>query len=197
MVAVIQAARKEIDRSERSSEVALTLRLGLAASSPLLLTIDEGLAAADAAVDAGIDFLDISHAGGVDDELGTEIRGRAEEVLSRSTKQLAQGTLEGFTPTFLLAALAKERVAVPVIGVNGITTPQEAETALEIGIADMVAVGRGVLADPEWAKKTLGEIERPIELCRKCKPRCFWFKEAPKCPARKRLAKRGEQPEVA
>ncbi|MFW5801990.1 MAG: hypothetical protein ACOCVC_08135, partial [Spirochaeta sp.] len=78
---------------------------------------------------------------------------------------------------------------VPVIGVGGIKTPGEAETALtREEPVDLVAVGRSLLADPAWAAKALQGRITDISFCIDCKPRCFWFSDPSKCPARKAIA---------
>ncbi len=175
LVEVLRSARHEISSAGLSDSAALTVRLGAAASPPRSLSLDEGCAAAVAAEKAGADFLDVSHAGGIDDELASRIASRAE-------------TANHVSATLSLAAIAKAHVSVPVVGVGGIRSPADAADAVTGGVADLVAVGRGILADPAWARKALGLDHAPIELCRDCKPRCFWFKEAAKCPARRRLA---------
>ncbi len=189
MVAVIRAAREQIALAGRTESAALTIRLGIAASGPRALPVDEGLAAATAAVDAGVDFLDISNGGGVDEPLAEEIRRRTAPIVGDHAASES-------TPTLLLAALTKSVVGVPVVGVNGILTPEHAATAIEAGVADLTAIGRGILADPRWASKALGAAAEPIEVCRECQPRCFWFADPSKCPSRRQLAKRGEQPAV-
>ena len=56
--------------------------------------------------------------------------------------------------TFIDLAAAVRAVAdVPVIAVGRITEPITAERALAAGRCDAVAVGRALLADPEWAVK--------------------------------------------
>lgn len=189
LVRVVEEARSAISEAGRSDTAALTVRLGAAAGGRRALAIDEGLEAAAAAVASGVDFLDVSNAGGMDDECAAEIAGRAATVVG-------QDAAVNFTPTLMLASLVKNEVGVPVVGVNGIKSPSSAAKALDAGIADMIAVGRGILADPSWARKAIGEDEKPIEPCRDCKPRCFWFTDPPKCPARTRLTARGEQPAV-
>jgi 2,4-dienoyl-CoA reductase-like NADH-dependent reductase (Old Yellow Enzyme family)/thioredoxin reductase len=52
-----------------------------------------------------------------------------------------------------LAAAIKEVVKIPVISVGRILTPWVAEDILSSGKADMVAIGRGLLADPEFPRK--------------------------------------------
>lgn len=52
-----------------------------------------------------------------------------------------------------LAEALKEVVRIPVIAVGVIREPEFAEKVLAEGKADFIAIGRGHIADPEWAKK--------------------------------------------
>lgn len=52
-----------------------------------------------------------------------------------------------------LAELTKNEVKIPVIAVGRLGYPQEAEKTLQEGKADFVALGRPLLADPEWPNK--------------------------------------------
>lgn len=59
-----------------------------------------------------------------------------------------------------MAEAIKKEIDIPVIGVGLITTPQHAETALQEGKADLIALGRAMLYDPRWgwhAAAALGE----------------------------------------
>ncbi len=74
--------------------------------------------------------------------------------------------------TFLhLARAVKARVAVPVIAVGRLHDPALVERLLTEGQADMVALGRQLIADPEWPRKVregrLDEI-RPCIACNTC-----------------------------
>ncbi|USX19749.1 NADH:flavin oxidoreductase/NADH oxidase [Oxalobacteraceae bacterium OTU3REALA1] len=64
----------------------------------------------------------------------------------------------------------KRQVEVPVIGVGMITTPEQAETAIRDGSADLVALARGILYDPRWpwhAAATLGaQVKAPKQYWR-------------------------------
>jgi NADPH2 dehydrogenase len=77
-------------------------------------------------------------------------------------------------------------VQVPVIVVNGIKTPEQAAGLVESGMADLVAVGRGMLVDPEWAAKAADG--RPVIACRSCSP-CRWFVDSARCPVLKKAKK--------
>ena len=80
------------------------------------------------------------------------------------------------------AAQVKKAASRPVIAAGNIRSGQEAEQILTSGLADMVAVGRGHLSDPGWARQTLtGKTPNP---CRQCR-RCLWFTDGRLCPAAK------------
>ena len=63
-----------------------------------------------------------------------------------------------------------EAVCIPVIAVNRINTPELAERVIAEGIADFVAVGRAMLADPDFVKKA--ETGEPIRMCLGCNQGC-------------------------
>jgi 2,4-dienoyl-CoA reductase-like NADH-dependent reductase (Old Yellow Enzyme family) len=69
--------------------------------------------------------------------------------------------------TFLdLAARVKEDVPVPVIAVGRLGDPATATAAVAAGKADFVALGRSLIADPQWVEKlSRGE---PIRRCLAC-----------------------------
>ena len=67
-----------------------------------------------------------------------------------------------------LAAAVKEVVNIPVMTANRIVTPQEAEEILERGSADLIGIGRGLIADPEWPKKAKEGQEDEIRFCIGC-----------------------------
>lgn len=49
-----------------------------------------------------------------------------------------------------LAKVVKQAVSMPVIAVGLITDPHQAESILQDGDADAIAIARGVLWDPRW-----------------------------------------------
>jgi NADPH-dependent 2,4-dienoyl-CoA reductase/sulfur reductase-like enzyme len=73
-----------------------------------------------------------------------------------------EGPLVGF------ADKIKKHVAVPVITVAGIVTPEFAEDIIASGRADMVAIGRAMFADPHWALKIAKGREAEIVHCIRC-----------------------------
>jgi len=59
----------------------------------------------------------------------------------------------GFSGTLWLASKVKENVTdIPIIGVGGIKTPDQALQVIESGYSDFIAVGRALLADPDWTQ---------------------------------------------
>ena len=81
-------------------------------------------------------------------------------------------------PLVPLAAGVKKAVKkIPVIAVAKIRTPEMAENILKRGQADFVAIGRTLLADPEWPNKVkrgkLGEISRCVACNQGCISRLF------------------------
>lgn len=67
-----------------------------------------------------------------------------------------------------LCSAVKAAVKIPVISINNIKEPRVAEQLLEEGACDFVAVGRGQLADPEWANKARRGADEEIRKCIGC-----------------------------
>lgn len=53
------------------------------------------------------------------------------------------------------ASAIKARVKVPVIVTGGVREPAHADLIVREGHADLVGIGRGMLEDPEWARKAI------------------------------------------
>jgi 2,4-dienoyl-CoA reductase-like NADH-dependent reductase (Old Yellow Enzyme family) len=64
------------------------------------------------------------------------------------------------------AARVKARVDAPVIAVGRLGDPDVAAGVIESGKADFVALGRGLLADPDWARKV--RADRAVRRCLAC-----------------------------
>ena len=71
-----------------------------------------------------------------------------------------------------LAANIKAVVKVPVIVANSLT-PDMAEQALEDGQADLIGLGRPLIADPEWPRKVRAGNIHEIRQCIRCNQGCF------------------------
>lgn len=75
-----------------------------------------------------------------------------------------------------LAAGIKQAVTLPVITVGGINDPSFADRILTEGKADMVAIGRALLADPDWPSKARdvgADGIRPCLYCNHCRNRAI------------------------
>ncbi len=72
-----------------------------------------------------------------------------------------------------LAAAIKRSVSVPVIAVGVIREPSFAEQVLEQGAADFVAIGRGLLADPDWPEKAVKGRASELRRCIGCNVGCL------------------------
>lgn len=67
-----------------------------------------------------------------------------------------------------LAKAVKDAVKIPVIACDVIRKPEFAESLIQEGNTDFVAVGRQLLADPEWGKKASENREQEIRPCISC-----------------------------
>ncbi len=70
-----------------------------------------------------------------------------------------------------LAAAVKKAVHIPVTAVGGFNSPEQIEEAIASGKCDFVALGRQMLADPDFVNKTARGKEDEIMPCLRCS--CF------------------------
>ena len=119
---------------------------------------------------------------GVDDDLARKIAQHMEKedvhyVHVAATSSTIPGFLECdfpsvpsiYSPPGVLVQLAqnvKKAVDIPVIATGGITDPEYAEKILKEKKADLVAIGRALIADAEWALKARRGTE--VKYCIKC-----------------------------
>jgi len=71
-----------------------------------------------------------------------------------------------------LAQAIKKTVQIPVITVGVIREPEFAENILAERKADFVAIGRGLIADPDWAQKAFMGRPEEINRCISCNQGC-------------------------
>jgi len=69
------------------------------------------------------------------------------------------------------AALLKTVLSIPVMAVGNLT-PENAEAAIAAGEADFAGIGRGLIADPEWANKLAAGCRDDIRPCIRCNSMC-------------------------
>ncbi len=144
---VIESAREKV-----GDEVVLCLRISAGEYIENGLTLNDCIEMIYMFIDKGLDMVHIS-AGGID---------TGQRMLLEASK----GSL------IELAGEVKKRVNIPVIAVGGVLRLEQAEQALEQDRADMVAIGRALVADPELITKTLAGKEGEVVECTACL-QCF------------------------
>jgi 2,4-dienoyl-CoA reductase-like NADH-dependent reductase (Old Yellow Enzyme family) len=117
----------------------LLYRLGADDLDPAGIQIEDSQKFVVRLEEAGVDIIDVS--GG----------------LGGSRPEQFQGRQGYFVPQ---AQQIKKVVGVPVIGVGGIKEPQYADRMIREGRVDLVAVGRELLKDPDWALKAIETLEK-------------------------------------
>jgi len=131
---------------------------------------------------AGVDCLNVSTAGW-------------GKIKSAPTKRSRMGTW------VFLAEAIKKNVNIPVIAVGRINTPKVAESILEKGQADMVAIGRQLIADPFWPRKVREGRFNEVVACDSCNINCYspiqkrrLPENAPLCKVNDRVGREWEMP---
>lgn len=71
-----------------------------------------------------------------------------------------------------MAKMVKEKYGKPCIAMGNIRDPKAAEEILISGDADMIGIGRGLIADPEWANKANFGDDQDIRKCISCNIGC-------------------------
>lgn len=71
-----------------------------------------------------------------------------------------------------MAKAVKERYGKPCMTMGNIRSPQVAEDILARGDADLIGMGRGLIADPEWVNKVEFGDECGIRKCISCNIGC-------------------------
>ena len=122
-------------RNQVGADYPVLYRLGADDMMKGGLTIQDGRRIAAALVESGVNAIDVS--GGLVGSEHPTIKGQGYFIpIAEGIKQAAS-------------------VQVPVIGVGGITEPAFADEVIRERRVDMVAVGRAILNDPEWAHKAV------------------------------------------
>jgi len=125
----------------------------------------------------GLNFLVMYRHTPVDEEAGYQLAdslpfARALEAADLDVLDVSPSTAPGEEHAGLAGAL-RRAVGVPIIAVGGLGDPAAAEAALRAGRADLVAIGRGLIADAHWAAKVRAGREAEIIECRECDEKCY------------------------
>ena len=144
-------------RAETGPDFLISFRISGDEYVPKGMHIKDSIAAAKSLVNAGVDVIDVS--GGVYET----------PHLIISPMVLKQGV------HIHLSEQMKKEIKVPVIGVGRINTPGFAERVLSENKADLVAMGRAFVSDPEWPRKTREGRTQEIRRCLGCNQGCIDF----------------------
>ncbi|MEG8947533.1 NAD(P)/FAD-dependent oxidoreductase [Rosettibacter firmus] len=75
--------------------------------------------------------------------------------------------------TWELAKKIKEKVTLPIITVGQINEPEDIEEILSNNAANFIAIGRALIADPDFVGKYLKQVEGRIRPCSSCLTGCL------------------------
>ncbi|MBN1829956.1 MAG: FAD-dependent oxidoreductase [Deltaproteobacteria bacterium] len=128
------------------------------------IEIEEALIHARLFEEAGADMLCVSGSAGSMMALSPNAPGR------RSTSPPVYVEQACFAH---LAAAVKTIVSIPVMAIGRINDPSVAERLIEEGAADVIAVGRGHIADPAFVNKSSGKNPDPLCRCIGCLQGCI------------------------
>ena len=156
------------DRLRFGKEVIAAVRSQVGADFPLVVRMNAA------------DYVD----GGLTIEDAIQIA-RALETMNVTAVSITSGTMCESVPFCLyptgtpkanllpMAARIREAITPPVIVAGRIRTPAVAREALAASQADLIGLGRSLLADPDWVRKTESGDEKAILLCAACHQGCL------------------------
>lgn len=154
--AVIRAVKREL-----GSALPLIYRFSAAEFVEGGLAIEDSVRIAPRLAEAGVDILHVS----------TGVKESGEYSVEPMSSP------EGWR--LPLARRIRAASGVPVTAVGQIRWPAMADQAITDGDADLIALGRPLLADPEWANKAREGREQDIRPCTSCN----WCRSKPDTPS--------------
>ncbi|WP_395879965.1 FAD-dependent oxidoreductase [Desulfallas sp. Bu1-1] len=123
-------------------------------------------------MDGGMTFVDAQEAAQALLESGVDVLNVSAGVYG-SYPSIVPPSVEPQGCFVELAENIKKVVPVPVITVGRIKTPELAEKILAEKKTDFVALGRALIADPDWVQKTFAGKEADIRPCIGCNQGCI------------------------
>lgn len=144
-------------RASTGPDFTITLRVSGEESLPGGLTIEDTVATAQRMEKLGVAAMHISTG-----NYGTYTLGTMIQPMS-----IPDGVL------LPLARRVKAAVSIPVIAVGKLRTPGMVEDVLKTGQADFVALGRSLLADPDWPVKIAAGKLSEVRPCIACNQGCI------------------------
>ena len=134
-----------------SGGLPLSFRLSADEFLPGGLTIEDSEVFARRLASCGVDIIHVS-------------TGRGPESFDKVMEPISAP--EGWRLPY--ARRIRDAAGIPVIGVGQIRWPETAEDAVARGDADLIALGRPSLADPEWPNKAASGRREAIRPCTSC-----------------------------
>jgi 2,4-dienoyl-CoA reductase-like NADH-dependent reductase (Old Yellow Enzyme family) len=162
-------------RAEVGDDFPIMYRLSAVEFAPGGITLEDSIFFSRELAQAGVDILDVSAGGQLDDF----------NITSPDAKQ-PLGTHAN------LAGAIKQVVSVPVLAVGRFNNLEICEDVLKQGKADLIAVGRQLLADPYWPKKLQEGRQNEVIACKSCNVLCQgnYIKDKPiECVVNKELGR--------
>jgi len=146
---------------------------------PMGRTVNESVEMAKRLVQEGVNVIDVS------------IGVTESSAVTSAPPEMEQGFNAG------MAAAFKKALPVPIIVVGRINEPDVAEEILSSGKADLVAIGRQSLTDPEWPNKVSEGRNGDIVKCISCNEGCLeglviWLRPMITCVQNLALGKEAE-----
>ncbi|MCJ7515833.1 MAG: FAD-dependent oxidoreductase, partial [Dehalococcoidia bacterium] len=146
---------------------------------PMGRTVAESIEIAKRLVQEGVNVIDVS------------IGVMESSQVTSAPPDMEQGFNAG------MAAAFKKALSVPVIAVGRINEPDIAEEIISSGKADLVAIGRQSLTDPEWPNKIAEGRKGDIIKCISCNEGCIeglaiWMRPMITCVQNLALGKEAE-----
>ncbi|WP_195973396.1 FAD-dependent oxidoreductase [Intestinimonas butyriciproducens] len=148
-LAVIRRVREAV-----GPDFPVTIRITGNAFIPGATDCSDAVRFAKAAEEAGVDAINVTG-------------GWHESIVPQITGDLPRS---GFS---YLAAAVKAAVHIPVMASNRNNDPDVCEEVLALGRADMICLGRPLLADPEWPSKAAEGRQDEIRRCLGCNQGCL------------------------
>jgi 2,4-dienoyl-CoA reductase-like NADH-dependent reductase (Old Yellow Enzyme family) len=116
------------------------------------ITLEQSLKLAKALKKAGVDVIDVSY--------------------GRLPRQIMPSKIRPMGTYVAQAEAIKKAVDIPVIAVGRINSPELAAEIISQNKADLVAIGRQLITDPQWAKKAQEGRLDDIVNCGSCNKNC-------------------------
>lgn len=126
-------------------------------------------------IENGIEFEDVVHfikdCEPYIDMVNVSVGSDMEKV---GATHLTASQLEEHCVNVKYSKVIKQNVKIPVCVVGSIMTPEEANNIIKNGEADLVALGRALIADPYWIKKARADRVEDIVPCIRCTNCMHW-----------------------